>query len=163
MRPELLSEYRNEAKRIAEDALHSAKSHYNAATRWRSIHLWIGIPNVIAAALAGVSAFKGSDILAGSLAVTVAAITAVSTFLNPNEWTLSHRRCAGEYLTLRNRARIFLNIVTKSDRSDDDIQAVFEELVVKRDDLNASSPQIPDWAYNKAKIGIKNGESDYSE
>lgn len=159
----LLQEYRSESSRITEDALHSSKGHYNAADRWRHVHLWIGIPNAILAAVAGVSAFNGSELVAGSLAVAVAAITAVNTFLNPGDRASTHKRCAGEYHSLRNRARIFNNIVCRQCTSTDELNARFEEMVAKRDDLNAASPQIPAWAFKKAKAGIDAGEAEYKE
>ncbi len=163
MNETLLAEYKEEASRISEDSVHSAKGHYNAADRWRHTHLWIGIPNALLAAIAGVSAFEGSETLAGSIAVAVAAITAVNTFLNPGDRASTHKRCAGEYHSLRNRARIFTNIVCSSSISDEELNARFDEMVTKRDDLNAASPQIPEWAFKKAKAGIDAGEAEYKK
>lgn len=163
MEDQLLAEYQKEAARITEDSLHSFKGHYNAADRWSYIHLWIGIPNAVLAGIAGISAFNGSEIVAGSLAVVVAAVTAVNTFLNPGDRASTHKRCAGEYHSLRNRARIFSNIVCRSFTSDEELGARFEELIAKRDDLNAVSPQIPDAAFKKAKAGIDAGEAEYKE
>ncbi len=163
MDDQILDEYRKEASRIEEDSIHSAKGHYNTADRWQHVHLWIGIPNAILAAVAGVSAFEGSTIVAGSLAIVVAAVAALSTFLNPGDRSSTHRRCAGEYLSLRNNSRIFVNIRSHSNDSDQKINAQFEELVVKRDDLNSTSPQIPEWAFKKAKSGIDAGQSTYRE
>lgn len=163
MNTELLSEYRKEACRVEEDAIHSAKGHYNVADRWRYVHLWIGIPNAILAAIAGVSAFQEATVTAGCLAAVVAAVTAVNTFLNPGDRSSTHRRCAGEYLALRNRSRIFVNIVSRSAACDEDINQRFEELTAKRDDLNATSPQIPEWAFKRAKKGIDAGEATYKE
>jgi len=157
----LLNEYRKEAARIAEDSLYSYKAHYNASDRWRYVHLWIGIPNAVLAAIAGVSAFKGSGLLAGSLAIITAAITAINTFLNPGDRSFMHKRCAGEYHSLRNRARIYINIVLQQCTSPEELNVKLEEIIAKRDDLNASSPQIPEWAYKKAKAGIDAGEADY--
>ncbi len=163
MKEELLQEYRNEVARIAEDSIHSAKGHYNAADRWRYVHLWIGIPNAILAGIAGISAFEGSTLLAGTLAISVAAIEAVNTFLNPGDRSSTHRRCAGEYLALRNSSRIFSNITVMVIDSDDEIKAKFEELASKRDNLNSTSPQIPEWAFKKAKEGIDSGQATYKE
>lgn len=163
MKEELLEEYRKEVARIEEDSIHSAKGHYNAADRWRHVHLWIGIPNAILAGIAGVSAFEGSMLLAGTLAISVAAIEAVNTFLNPGDRSSTHRRCAGEYLALRNSLRIFSNITIISSDSDDEIKAKFEELALKRDNLNSTSPQIPQWAFKKAKEGIDAGQATYKE
>ena len=135
-----------------------ARGHGGAA-RWRHVHLWIGIPNSIIAAIAGVSAFNDQAFAAGILAVIVAAITAVNTFLNPSDIATTHKACGGEYLSLRNRCRIFCNITMKLNLAESEIQARFEELVTKRDDLNSSSPQIPEWAFKKAKAGIDAGQS----
>lgn len=159
----LLTECCREAARIEEDALHSAKGHYNVAARWQYVHLWIGIPNATLAAIAGLSAFQGSELVAGSLAVSVAAITAISTFLNPSGRSSTHKRCAAEYHALRNKARMFINITCRHCSSDNELSAKFEEMVSKRDDLNAASPQIPEWAFKQAKAGIEAGESAYKE
>ena len=157
----LKEEYSKEAERILEDSLHSSKGHYNDSARWRHVHLWIGIPNAILAALAGVSAFQGSDVLAGSLAIAVAAISALVTFLNPGDRSSTHKRCGSEYHSLRNRSRIFTNIVLRKCASSEELDARFEELVMKRDDLNATSPQISTWAFKRAKAGIDAGEAEY--
>lgn len=163
MDSEFLCEYQKEGARIEEDSIHSAKGHYNTSDRWRHVHLWIGIPNAILAAVAGLKAFEGADIMAGTLALIVAAIAALYTFLNPGDRASTHRRCAGEYLSLRNQSRIFVNITSRSSDSDHEIKTRFEELVSKRDNLNATSPQIPDWAFKKAKSGIDAGEATYKE
>jgi len=163
MNMDLLEEYKSEAGRIEEDSIHSSKAHYNASDRWGYVHLWIGIPNAILAAFAGIEAFTGSELLAGSLAIAVAAITAINTFLNPADKASSHKRCAGEYLALKNRARIFRQIDCERLQSEEKIDANLKELVDKRDNLNSTSPQIPNWAFKKAKIGIDAGESNYKE
>jgi hypothetical protein len=160
---EILKEYKAEAARIEEDSIHSAKGHYNAADRWRHVHLWIGIPNAILAAIAGLKAFEGSNEIAGALALIVAAVAAVNTFLNPGDRSSTHRRCAGEYLSLKNNSRIFSNISIRRLSCNDEIDARFQELASKRDDLNATSPQIPEWAFNKAKRGIDAGEATYKD
>jgi hypothetical protein len=161
MEDHILDEYKKEALRIEEDSIHSAKGHYNAAHRWSHINLWIGIPNTVLAAIAGVSAFEGCTIFAGSIAITVAAVAALNTFLNPGDRSANHRRCAGEYLALRNSSRIFVNIKIFSYESDQELIAQFEELSTKRNDLNSTSPQIPEWAFKKAKSGIDSGQATY--
>ena len=69
-----------EAKRIEEDSLYSSKGHFYAAQFWTNLHLWIGIPTSIMAAIAGASAlsqFDNHQIVAGILAILVAALSAV--------------------------------------------------------------------------------------
>ena len=62
------------------------------------------------------------------MAILVAAITAVMTFLNPSDRASTHSRCAGEYHSLRNRSRIFRQITCDTKMADGELIARFEEL-----------------------------------
>jgi hypothetical protein len=42
------------------------------------------------------------------------------------------------------------------------LTAKLRTLIDEKDKLNANSPQIPDWAYNKAKKGIEAGEAQFA-
>ncbi len=153
-----------EAGRIEEDSLFSAKGHFVVADFWVSFHLWIGVPTAVLAAIAGTSAlsqFEKHNIIAGILAIIVAALTAVTTFLNPNEKANSHLNAGNNYNSLRNKARIFCEIDSYGEDSDQEITKQLKELAKQRDGLNQDSPQIPRWAYKKARKGIEEGEADY--
>lgn len=153
-----------EARRIEEDSLYSAKGHFVAANFWTNFHLWIGVPTAILAALAGASAlsqFDNQNIIAGILAIIVTALTAVTTFLNPNEKVNSHRNAGNKYNSLRNKARIFCEIDSSGENSDQELIRQLKELAKRRDELNQNSPQIPRWVYKKARKGIEEGEADY--
>lgn len=154
----------NEAKRIEEDSLYSAKGHFVAANFWTNFHLWIGVPTAILAAIAGVSAlsqFDNHNIIAGILAIVVTALTAVTTFLNPNEKANSHRNAGNKYISLRNKARIFCEIACCEEDSDQELAKQLKALAKQRDELNQDSPLIPTWAYKKARKGIEEGEAKY--
>jgi len=153
-----------EARRIEEDSLYSATGHFVAANFWTNFHLWIGVPTSILAAVAGGSAlsqFDNHNIIAGILAIVVTALTAVTTFLNPNEKANSHRNAGNKYNSLRNKARIFCEIDSCREDSDQEITKQLKELAKRRDELNQNSPQIPGWAYKKARKEIEEGEADY--
>ena len=152
-----------EAKRIEEDSLYSAKGHYCAAQLWTSLHIWIGVPTAIMAAIAGASAlskFEDSRIWAGVLAILVAALTSVTTFVNPNAKAANHHNAGNRYNSLNNRARIFSEIETDVE-TDDILLNKVKALTEERDDLNQKSPQIPKWAFRKARKGIEEGEGKY--
>jgi len=153
-----------EARRIEEDTLYSAKGQFVAANFWTNFHLWIGVPTAILAAIAGASAlsqFENHNIIAGILAIIVTALTAVTTFLNPNEKANSHRNAGNKYNSLRNKARIFCHIDSCGEDSIQELTKQLKELAKQRDELNQNSPQIPRWAYEKAKKGIEEGEADF--
>jgi hypothetical protein len=105
-----------ECERIEEDAEHSGKAHFNAAASWARVHLWLGLPTAVLAAIAGVSAFKQHPELAGVLAILVAAITAATTFLNPSGRASAHQTAGNQFLTLRNQTRVFRTVTLASRR-----------------------------------------------
>ena len=153
-----------EARRIEEDSLYSAKGHFAAANFWTNFHLLIGVPTAILAAIASASAlsqFNNHNIIAGVLAILVTALTAITTFLNPNKKANSHQNAGNKYNSLRNKARIFCEIDCCGEDSIQKLTERLKELAKNRDELNKNSPQIPRWAYKKAKKGIEGGEADY--
>jgi uncharacterized membrane protein len=153
-----------EAKRIEENSLYTAKGHFVAAHFWDNFHLWIGIPTVILAAVAGTAAFAKVDqnnIFAGVLSIVVVVLTAVATFLNPKERAHSHLTSGNNYDSLLTRARIFWTIECRRDNSEDTLSAKLNTLSEERDRLNRESPQVPKWAFRKARKGIEDGEASY--
>lgn len=160
MRERLISE----ARRIEEDSLFSAKGHFSSATMWGKAYLWLGIPAAVLAAIAGVSAlsrFDNSDVVSGVLALVVAGLAAVTTFLNPSERTNLHHAFGTRFNSLRNNARIFREIDCGSQEPDEELIRKLKELANRRDELNEQSPQIGRWAYQRAKKSIEAGEAEY--
>jgi hypothetical protein len=161
MGDELSTNLRNESRRIEEASLYSAKGHFEAARSWGAVHLWIGIPTAVLAAVASASAFKEEAFLAGSLAIVVAALSAVSTFLNPSERAQSHHQAGAKHNSIRNRARMLREIDLLSGQPVGELVATVKTLSQERDELNLSSPQIPRRAFNRARAGVEGGEAQY--
>lgn len=152
----------NEAKRIEEDSLFSAKGHFCDAQFWTNFHLWIGIPTVAIAAIAGGLAFSSATVFAGILSIIVAASTAVITFVNPNEKASAHRNAGVDYNSLRNDTRIFYDVEALQLTDDKELLNKLEQLNRRRAKLGEESPQISKGAYLKAKKGIEvDGEAAY--
>lgn len=150
-----------EAKRIEEDATFSAKGHFEAARRWASAHLWIGIPTTLVAAVAGVSALSDYKSLAAVLSLLVAASSAVFTFLNSESRAARHLRAGNAYKALQNDTRIFYEVQCQQGRRPAELSAALLELNKTRNKLNNESPQIPRPAFEAARQGIEGGESTY--
>jgi hypothetical protein len=153
-----------EAKRIEEDCLYSGKGHFIAANFWNKFHLWIGIPTAALAAIASATAlsqFDNHNVISGILAILVAVLTAIATFLNPNGRANMHLSSGNKYLAVRNIARIFYEVDIHAAESDRELTKNLKKMAKKRDELNQDSPQIPPWAYKKAKKGIERGEAEY--
>jgi len=153
----------NEAKRIEEDSLYSAKGHFCTGRRWTCLHLWLGGISVALSAIAGASALSQFDyhnIVAGIISIIVAGLTAVITFINPNDRASIHKKSGNMYSSLKNDARIFYDIeVNELDdkKSIEDLKRLND----RRNKLNLESQIIPGWAFKKARKGIEEGEAKY--
>lgn len=154
-----LEQIQAEASRIEEDALYSAKGHWEAAKPWEHRHLWLGVPTTICAAAAGVSAFADHPVLSGALAVGVAVGSALITFVNPSERHRRHCDAGNAYKALNNDARLFRTVDCTIDGDPVALATKLKELNQRRNDLNQGSPLIPRKAFETARRGIEEGEA----
>lgn len=151
-----------EAERIEEDALYSGKGHYNACGPWQSRHRWLGsLSAVLSAIAAGVAAQKGAaPLVVVTLSVLAAALTAVVTFLKPNEEADRHRRAGDAHFAIKNRARIFRTVELEADGADEaKLVEALKSLSAGLDAARASAPPIPDEAYKKARREIEEAKT----
>lgn len=149
-----------EAHRIEEDSLHSMKGHFNAGALWAKVHLILGIPSVVLAAWAGLEAFADNPAWTATLALLSASLTATITFLHPQQTADNYKNAGREYNRLKNQSRRFREIEVLA-AGDQSLVNRLTELAKQRDELNSSSPDIPRWAYEKAKKDIDTGRATY--
>jgi hypothetical protein len=142
------------AKNIENEAENVAEEHYKTSTRWSRINLWLGLPTTILAALSGTSAlaqFDYHNIIAGIIAMVVASLAAVSTFLNSNEKAERHQSAGDNYSTLRNLAHNLAEV----DYWEKDTPALsqkLDELTKQLNELNKNSPMVSNsWRYKKLR------------
>jgi len=154
----------NEAKRIEESCLYTSKGHFVVAGFWSTFHLWFGIPAVILATIAGTSAlsqFPHSIIIAGIISIVVAVLSAITTFLNPRERANMHFTAGNHYDALMTKVRMFWTIECWQHDSEEILTQKLKSLSEERIRLNSEYPQVPRFAYLKAKNGIISGEAGY--
>lgn len=157
-----------EAKRLEESTLFSMKGHHTAASGWSNRHLWLGLPVVVISALVGAATFSQYaetypevKVIAGLLSLAVAILSGITTFLNPNDRENSHLTAGHAFDKLNNDARLFWSVDCWQGDSDAVLTSQLKELVEQKNQLNANSPQVPNWAYRKAKAGIVAGEAKF--
>lgn len=152
----------DEARRLAVDMLYSEKGHFAAASAWRSRNYWLGIPAALIGAAAGATILASAPpVVAGLLALTGAAITALMTFLNPSERAAQHQRAGVAYSKLRRTIRQFAQI----DVGTMDADALRKRLTELTDEISAvqgDALAIPARAYAKAIAAIQSGSADYT-
>lgn len=137
--------------------------HYQATGYWWAGHYWsivqtaIGLPTVVLAAVSGVSAlstFPHHQIVAGVLAITVAVLTAVSTFLGPGEQHTVAIESGKNFSELASRTRIFTKITAPRTEDESQLVATLESLRAEYNELVRAAPHLPLWAHRKASRGL---------
>lgn len=156
---DIVREIRKEAQRVEEDCTYSSKAHLNSADTWNRVHYWFGIPAMGFAALAAADVLAISE-LSGWLAALAAVLVAISTFANPSKKASDHEVAGNQYLALGKAARRFRNI----DLLRDDINLArdkIQDMSLRRDELNETSPNPLSRSYRKAQKGVEDGQTIY--
>jgi hypothetical protein len=151
-----------EAKRIEEDCIYSAKSHFNAEAVWKKWHYIIGIPAILTAVIISSMFLKTylSERIIIIIGIIGAILTSLLTFLKPYEKANEHHNAGAEYLHLRTSVRQFRELeIINIDYNKAVVK--LKEFADKQRELNRLSMGIPLHAFKKAKKGIENGEADY--
>ena len=158
---EMVGALATEAQRIEEDAIHSAKSHLNAADTWNRRHYWLGVPATVVTALAGAAVIKDLTLAAQLCALAGAILTGLLTFLKPTDRAAKHKSSGDQYLSLRNDVRVFREVELKDVGGRKSAPTRLKALSQRRNELNQSSPDIPRVAFEQARRGIEAGEATY--
>jgi hypothetical protein len=158
-------EITKEAMRIEESTRFTAKSHYNDSAMWGFCHILLGLPTTVLSAIVAVAAFQKFDSshnAAGIIALIVAGLGGLITFLNPNQKSAVHKLAANGYDSLSNRVRVFRTIDCWGKDSDFVLTNKLKSFSEMQSKLNSDSPQPSLIGYFLAKLGIKRGEADFA-
>ena len=154
-----------EARRLGEDdCLHSEKGHFVAARAWRLVGYSAGALIAVLGAVIGTSElakWEVSEVVVGAMAISIAGISALITFLNPQARAQAHHSKGNQYSALRGKLRRFEIIDCGSSISKAKLIVRLEALADTKDKLNQEGPPVPTWAYRFAKLGIDRGEASY--
>jgi hypothetical protein len=121
----------------------------------------MGIPATVLGAGAGAAIIKDCPELAALFSLTATILTALMTFMKPNERASIHKTAGDQYLALRNDARIFREIELLEPEETCTHTDKLKALAQRRNELNQGSPEIPRRAFTKARQGIDEGETQY--
>ena len=101
---------KQEAERLKEDCIYSAKGHFESAKFWRRLYYWLMIFSILSFCLSFTLTLLDSQLCT----VISSFITVILIFLNPQEKYLSHQNSGNKFLSLRNQIRIFNDIEIKN-------------------------------------------------
>ncbi|MFH1560278.1 MAG: SLATT domain-containing protein [Chloroflexota bacterium] len=156
-----------EALRIAEDSNYSGRGHLQAAIPWSRVHLFLQMTIVLLSAGSGMLALIWGErgdtyiVWAGVLALLAALLAGISASLKAEQRANLHLQAGNEYLALKNNVRLYREIVLLTGTVASELIRELTHLSTERDAINRRSPQIPGWAYKRAKKGIEQGQTDY--
>jgi hypothetical protein len=151
-----------ELSRIEESARFSAQAQFEQAKYWRAIHLTLGVPASVLAAVAGVTALASTTgrVAAGIIALAAAGLSAITTTLNAAQRTEQAQAAGNLYLALQSDARIARE--TDLPRQPfDAARGALQELRVRQDEINQSSALPARYAYRRAQKNIERGGQSY--
>jgi hypothetical protein len=147
-------------ERIIEDSIYSAKSHFEAASFWETVHVTISVLSILLSLVAGGTALQSYPMVAAVAAFAAALVASLTTFLNPIEKSYAHKRSADHFLQLRNKSRHLLE-VGDINSNETARKAKLDELVNEQNTINGLSAAIPKFAFNAARKAIEAGEHRY--
>jgi uncharacterized protein YjhX (UPF0386 family) len=133
----------NEAEFLEDDCYYISQAHYVAARRWQRLHYLLGVPIALISGVVGASALSQFDqhaVVVGVLALAVAALSAITTFVNPSQRAVQHLAAGNTYEALRNVTRIFREVDCHTQKSNEALERILKRLNKKRDDLNRAGP-----------------------
>lgn len=149
-----------ETRTVETDALYTGQANYIRARWFGALHLALGIPAALAAALAAATIVaEKSQVLAGASAVVASLLAALQTFLNPDRRANEHTQQGNAYRALQTDARIFRTIDYEG-LDDETRRARLKALVRRRNELNVRN-RPDERAFKKAQRKIQSGDVDY--
>jgi hypothetical protein len=147
-----------EAKRVERETGSWALAHRMATSAWRWVYLALGVPTTALAAVAGGSALAHHRVVAAVFALAAAVSSALMTFLNPAVQVADHRKAAGRYQAIENRARVLREITCASDMTIDGLQEVLNLLVEDWNKAVDASPPLFERIHRSAQQQTQAGE-----
>jgi MoxR-like ATPase len=142
-----------EAQEIEMDCVRLSEAHYQAAGRRDRINLTLGIPATVLAGPTSVTALSeiaGNNryLVTGILAIVVASLSALITFLNPSDQANNHKSASANYDALRVKASLLKDIELSADyanldASTKEIIKQLKEIANQFTTLSQSSLRVP--------------------
>jgi len=136
----------DQVEKIESKCRYKADAHSKASARWALAHYSFSIPLVISSAVIGLAAFKKifehNEIVIGVLAITVSVLSALITFLNPNEKARNHHDASIEYESLKEKAKHLRGIEILNLTSTQEISIKLNHLINQKYEVDKRSPAV---------------------
>ena len=144
-------------------AVNKDNAHHEVAHSLTNRHTWLGVAVVISSVVVSTAIFStisqsaavGWKIATGLLSVLAAVLAALQTFFKLSEQAESHLMAASGYSRVRRRLEIFQLRFQGDSHTDDEAISSLDEIRTELDNLESSSPPIPDAVYDRVSRRLK--------
>lgn len=154
---------------LEKDTNITSKSNFMIAQNWESINSILGLSAVIISGivtiLGAMTALKGMEdvqhifnFASTILASIITVVGSILTFLKPSERAGRYREFGNKQKALRNRIRIYRNVILAQEKYTSIAIEKLEEFNKDKDTLNSDNPPISLSVYLKIKKEIKPSE-----
>lgn len=146
----------NECKRIEEDSMYNAETHYLIANKLSKRAFWFKFVPVIITGISALALLLGSPVWVSWITLTFSIISIVNILLEPERETKNHEFSAKSFTVLKHEARSLYE--TFKDFIDD--KDFFYEVKRIREKYNwlvQITPPTDEKSFEKAKERIKKG------
>ena len=160
-------------KKLRTDAIYGKKKHYNAASRKREHNRNIVIAQILISATTGTSLLhvvfgqgnKVAEIIALLLAIITTILAGFQKALKLEEQATGNTKAADMYLRLIKNINMILALIEDNKLSEKNANSELQKITNFISDTNEVASQFTtnNRDYQKAKIGIQNGEETYTE
>lgn len=129
------------------EAKEQALAHTYAADYWGGSHLALGLTITALSAAVSASIFATYEfltIIGGALSLLLVVISAVSTFLNPDQRTSSHQKSKTIYQGIADRAKALYQVdLQLREQTVEDLCETYEQLMDEMIETRKNSPRVP--------------------
>jgi hypothetical protein len=134
------------ADETATECHRRADEHHVQARTWSSVNRWLSLPAAVLAGIAGTAIIANSTdqtlvLIAGSISLLVAALTAASHVLAPDQLANQHKKGFDGFSSLATRFELFRDCALELQRSNEQLTTELTDLLDRRDKLAATVPE----------------------
>lgn len=145
-----------ECKKIEEDALYTAETHFQIAGYYKRLTFWSRFAPAIVTAISGTLIIIGYPKWVAWFSILGAMATTFGSIQGADRAFTDHTTCAKEYKAIQHIAR-YLYKTKQFELTRKDFFNEIDQLRLQVNELNKKSPQTIEKYFNKARNKIKAG------
>lgn len=158
------AEVSTELKALEVDLLWTEKAHFETATVYARLHLWLGSVATVAAAVAAASVVgNAAPVISGLAAVLASIASGITTFLKPQDAQQRHSVTGRRLGALRVTVRQAVNLDLHPERPEDPEawRTVARDFAKRKADIDADAPNTSNRAFRAARKKIEAGHFEH--